>query len=485
MLREKLEVADVFRACGPAWRRTNAGHLSLGQLKAMSAIERCRTAALGGHVAACQDCGHIRVAYNSCRNRHCPKCQGAAARDWLEARQAELLPVAYYHVVFTVPAPIAEIAYQNKTVVYGILFKAASETLLTIAADPKHLGARIAVTAVLHTWGSAMTHHPHLHMIVPGGGISPDNKEWISCRPGFFLPVRVLSRLFRRLFLEKLAAAHQAGELHFFNELAHLAEPRAFAGHLTPLRRIDWVVYAKRPFAGPEAVLAYLSRYTHRVAIANSRLIAFDGTSVTFKWKDYRAKGQDRQKLMTLDADAFIRRFLLHVLPRGFHRIRHYGLLANGGRAENLARARELLDVEAPQDETEPATEADDPSSLAQPCPCCGGPMIVIETFEPECAPWEHPPRAAGKGRVLMTTIAARQANQAGRRRPRRRSAQSLLEPTDRMLGPAPATAKSPHIRPAKIAARRILATRQTARRPTATPLRPNPHRPNSPNHRA
>jgi predicted Zn-ribbon and HTH transcriptional regulator len=392
--RERLEVADIFRAHGPAWRQAQAGHLSLGQLKVMSAIERCRTAALGGHVAACQDCGHIHVAYNSCRNRHCPKCQGAAAKDWLAARQTELLPVATYHVVFTLPAPLADIAYQNKAVVYGILFKAAAQTLTTIAADPKHLGARIALTAVLHTWGSALTHHPHVHCIVPGGGLSPDGSQWIACRPGFFLPVRVLSRLFRRLFLDKLAAAHEVGQLRFFNGLAQLQDRDTFARYLAPLRKTDWVVYAKRPFAGPEAVLAYLSRYTHRVAIANSRLVAFNGKHVTFKWKDYRAKARDRQKLMTLEADEFIRRFLLHVLPQGFHRIRHYGLFANGARAENLARARKLLNVETPQDETEPITEADDPPSLALPCPCCGGAMIVIETFEPGCTPWRHPPRA-------------------------------------------------------------------------------------------
>ncbi len=396
MPRERLEVADIFRARGPAWRKANAGHLSLGQLKVMAAIEACRTAALGGHVAACQDCGHIQVAYNSCRNRHCPKCQGAAARDWLEARRAELLPVPYYHVVFTLPAEIAQIAYQNKAAVYGILFKAASQALLTIADDPKHLGARIGITAVLHTWSSAMTHHPHLHCIVPGGGISPDGKTWIACRPGFFLPVRVLSRLFRRLFLEKLRAAHQAGDLQFFNDLADLAEPKAFASLLAPLRKIEWVVYAKPPFAGPEAVLAYLSRYTHRVAIANSRLIAFDGKRVTFKWKDYRARGGDRHKIMTLEADEFIRRFLIHVLPKRFHRIRHTGLFANGGRAKNLALARQLLDVEIAPDRTDPEGDetGQDEQACTQPCPSCGGTMIVIETFQPGQTPSPHPPRA-------------------------------------------------------------------------------------------
>ncbi len=397
MLRPTLEVADIFRAHGPAWRRANAGHVSLGQLKVMSAIECCRTAALGGHVARCEDCAHTRIAYNSCRNRHCPKCQGAAAKDWLAARQAELLPVEYYHVVFTLPAPIGDIAYQNKAAVYGILFKAAAETLITIAADPKHLGAHIGLTAVLHTWGSALTHHPHVHFVVPGGGISLDGERWISCRTGFFLPVRVLSRLFRRLFLERLVAAHEAGRLRFFGKLRHLADSQAFDAYLSPLRKLEWVVYAKRPFAGPEAVLAYLSRYTHRVAIANRRLIALDDNGVTFTWKDYRAKGRARAKVMTLATDEFIRRFLIHVLPHGFHRIRHYGLSANGGRAENLARARQRLHVTQPQDERDPGADDDDQEAptFAQPCPSCGGRMIVIETFEPGHLPRAPPPSTA------------------------------------------------------------------------------------------
>jgi len=385
-----VEVADIFRAHGPAWRRAQAGHLSLDQLKVMSAIERCRTATLGGHVARCEKCDHIQIAYNSCRNRHCPKCQGAAAQAWLADREAELLPVPYYHVVFTLPAPIADIAYQNKAEIYAILFKATAETLLTIAADPKHLGARIGLTAVLHTWGSALTHHPHVHCIVPGGGLSPDGQRWVSCRPGFFLPVRVLSRLFRRLFLKQLAAAHEAGRLHFFGNNAPLAERHAFAACLAPLREIEWVVYAKRPFAGPEAVLAYLSRYTHRVAIANSRLIACDDNGVTFRWKDYRAKGPRRMKVMTLASDEFIRRFLIHVLPSGFHRIRHYGLFANGGRTENLARVRDLLAVPAPQHEPDDDdASADEPPLL--PCPCCGGRMIIIETFQRGSTPRARP----------------------------------------------------------------------------------------------
>src|ERR1700720_4027705 len=336
MGRPVLEVADIFRDHGPAWRKANAGHVSLGQLKEMAAIESCRAAAVGGPTARCEDCTHEVIAYNSCRKRHCPKCQGAAARGWLAEREAELLPTPYYHVVFTLPAAIGDIAYQNKAVIYDLMFKASAETMITIAADPKHLGARIGVTSVLHTWGSAMTHHPHVHMIVPGGGISLDGERWVACRPGFFLPVRVLSRLFRRLFLEKLIAAHKAGHLKFFGDHAALADAQAFVAYLVPLRRAEWVVYAKRPFGGPQAVLAYLSRYTHRVAIANSRLIALGDNGVTFRWKDYRAEGRERQKLMTLAAGEFIRRFLIQVLPHAFHRIRHYGLLASGTRADNI-----------------------------------------------------------------------------------------------------------------------------------------------------
>ena len=381
-----LEVADIFRAHGPQWRNSRAGHLSLGQLKVMSAIERCRSAALGGHVLQCQACDHTQIAYNSCRDRHCPKCQASAARRWLEARQVDLLPVDYYHLVFTLPAPIRDIAWYNKSVVYGILFKTAAETLCTIAADPKHLGARIGVTLVLHTWGSAMTHHPHVHGIVPGGGLSLDGERWVACRPGFFLPVRVLSKLFRRLFLEKLSDAHRAGELQFFGEYQALAETKSFSDWLKPLRQCKWVVYAKRPFAGPDAVLAYLSRYTHRVAIANSRLITLDEQGVTFKWKDYQAKERDRHKTMTLAPDEFIRRFLLHVLPSGFHRIRHYGLLANTTRKDNLVRARELLMVEkitvSADAEMNGADAADgSDESATYVCPDCGAPMLVIDIF--------------------------------------------------------------------------------------------------------
>ena len=384
MSRPALEVADIFRDHGAAWRRVNAGHVSLGQLKVMSAIERCRTAALGGHIARCEDCAHEVIAYNSCRNRHCPKCQGAAAKQWLAEREAELLPVPYYHLVFTLPAPIADIAYQNKAVIYDLLFKASAETLITIAADPKHLGARIGLTAVLHTWGSALTHHPHVHMIVPGGGLSPDGERWIACRLGFFLPVRVLSRLFRRLFLEMLIATHDSGRLQFFGDLAALAEPAALAAYLAPLRKAEWVVYSKRPFGGPEAVLAYLARYTHRVAIANSRLVACDAETVTFKWKDYRSKGRERYKTMTLAIPEFIRRFLIHVLPKGFHRIRHYGLFGNNNRADNIARIRSLLRAAGPQSE---AAGTGEPLRPSYPCPCCGGRMLVIETFGRGCTP--------------------------------------------------------------------------------------------------
>jgi len=391
--RPALEVADIFRDFGAAWRRANAGHVSLGQMKVMSAIERCRTAALGGHVARCEKCSHTHIAYNSCRNRHCPKCQGAAAKEWLAERAAELLPIPYFHLVYTLPAPIADIAYHNKAVIYDILFKASAETTVTIAADPKRLGARIGLTSVLHTWGSAMTHHPHIHMIVAGGGLSEDGSRWVSCRPSFFLPVRVLSRLFRRLFLEQLVAAHQAGRLQFFGQHAALADTAAFAAFLAPLRRAEWVVYSKKPFGGPEAVLAYLSRYTHRVAISNRRLIAVDEAGVTFKYKDYRIEGPKRYKTMTLATGEFIRRFLMHVLPKGFHRIRHYGLFANGSRAENIARARELLAMPTPQrqPETTAPSQPGQPCVLPRPCPSCGGRMIVIETFAPGCEPRHRP----------------------------------------------------------------------------------------------
>ena len=391
MPRSSLEVADIFRDHGAAWRGANAGHVSLAQLKVMSAVEQCRTAALGGHVARCEDCAHEHIAYNSCRNRHCPKCQAGAARAWLAARQAELLPVGYFHVVFTLPARIADIAYQNKRLVYDLLMRASAETTLTIADDPRHLGARIGITSVLHTWGSAMTHHPHVHMIVPGGGLSPDGERWIACRKTFFLPVRVLSRLFRRLFLDGLARLHRDGRLAFFGDHAGLADRATFDAFLAPLRNTEWVVYAKEPFAGPKAVLAYLARYTHRVAISNSRLIHIGADGITFRVKDYRVDGPGRYKTMTLEPHEFIRRFLMHVLPRGQHRIRHYGLFANGNRAANIARTRELLAAPTPAPDAEAAETADGPRILALPCPCCGGRLIIVDAFGPG-GPSHHRP---------------------------------------------------------------------------------------------
>ena len=393
MPRPALEVADIFRDHGAAWRAANAGHVSLDQLKVMTAIERCRTAALGGHVERCEKCAHTVIAYNSCRNRHCPKCQGAAAQQWLAEREAELLPLRYFHVVFTLPARIADIAYQNKAVIYDLLFKASSETMLTIAADPKHLGARIGILSVLHSWGSAMNHHPHVHMIVPGGGLSLDGQRWLSCRPLFLLSVEVLSALFRGLFLDKLRAAYQAGALQFFGKHTRLIDPRAFAAYLAPLWNTKWVVYCKRPFGGPKQVLRYLARYTHRVAISNRRLIACDENGVTFKWKDYRIEGPDRYKVMTLATHEFIRRFLMHVLPAGFHRIRYYGLLATGKRAENLARARELLMPPIiPVDATKAINpHPAEPEKPTHSCPCCGGRMIIIERFQRGATPHYRP----------------------------------------------------------------------------------------------
>jgi hypothetical protein len=382
--RGALEVADIFRIHGPAWREAQRGHLSVAQLKVMSAIEQCRSAALGGHVLRCDGCGADQVSYNSCRNRHCPKCQSTAAQRWLDARQADLLPVEYFHVVFTLPAPIADIAYTNKAMIYGLLFDVAAEVLQTIAADSKHLGARIGATLVLHTWGSALTHHPHVHGIVPGGGIGLDGKTWVACRPGFFLPVRVLSRLFRRRFLEELQRLHDSGWLRFFGEYTHLADVAAFKAWLAPLRKTEWVVYAKRPFAGPQAVLAYLSRYTHRVAISNSRLVAMDERGVSFRWKDYRAKGRTRHKTMTLAPEEFMRRFLLHVLPGGFHRIRHYGLLANGSRRAGLKLARELLHVaRVPSDTMDSAGPGGTPPDATPVFVCrhCGHAMLIVQTF--------------------------------------------------------------------------------------------------------
>jgi hypothetical protein len=391
-VRPALEVADIVRHHGLAYRAAHADDLGRSQHRVLAAIQACRTATLGGHVEQCTDCGLVRVAYNSCRNRHCPKCQGLARAQWLADRQAELLPVPYFHVVFTLPAPIAEIAFQNKAVVYDLLFKVAGDTLRTIAADPKHLGAEIGVVAVLHTWGQTLCHHPHVHCIVPGGGIAPDGARWVPCRPGFFLPVRVLGRLYRRLFLERLEAAFTDGTLRFFGSLARLGDPAVFAARLRSWRRLPWVVYAKRPFGGPEQVLAYLGRYTHRVAIANSRLVSLDHGRVSFRWKDYRH--HHKPKIMTLDAEEFIRRFLLHVLPDGFRRIRHSGFLANGQRTAKLARVRALLAMPPPPRIPPPADYRDRYARLTgrslDTCPDCGG--RLVETGRLARAPGEPTP---------------------------------------------------------------------------------------------
>ncbi|MGG6898230.1 IS91 family transposase [Rhizobium sp. BR 315] len=375
-----LEVADIFRRHGEAYRQSHDTHLGRLERRVMSAVEMCRTARLGGHVQQCQDCEALRIAYNSCRNRHCPKCQGQASRDWLAARQADLLPVGYFHVVFTMPPAIAEIAFQNKQKVYAILFRAVAETLRRLAADPRHLGAELGFIAVLHSWGQNLHYHPHIHCIVPGGGLSFDQTRWVACRRNFFLPVRVLSRLFRRLFLQYLKQAHDEGELQFFGSIANLAHPAAFTCMIKAARRVDWIVYAKPPFAGPQQVLAYLGRYTHRIAISNSRLVRMDGGHVTFRWRDYR-RGS-RQKLMTIDAHEFIRRFLLHTVPDGFHRIRHYGLLANGHRQQKLEACRNLLKVPQPEEPVEDLDTVEAPP-FAHRCPCCGGRMNILGTWKP------------------------------------------------------------------------------------------------------
>jgi hypothetical protein len=389
MDRPNIEVADVFRRYGAAYRNEHDGSLSKAQRRVMSAIEVCRTAALGGHVEECdnEDCRHQRISYNSCRNRHCTKCQSLARAEWIEDREAEVLDCEYFHVVFTVPEEIAAIAYQNKEVVYGILFRAAAETLRTIAADPKHLGAEIGFFGVLHTWGQNLLHHPHLHFVVAGGGIAPEGDRWISCRPGFFMPVRVLSRLFRRLFLEALQKAFDSGKLQFFSSLEALLDRKAFMRYLAPVRKAEWVVYAKPPFAGPQQVLDYVGRYTHRVAISNNRLLDIENGEVRFRWKDYRDK--NRQKTMMLTADEFIRRFLLHVLPDGFQRIRYYGFLGNRYRKQKLARCRQLLGMpenEAPESDLSSdyrdCYEQLTGSSLWE-CPVCHqGRMHVIGVLE-------------------------------------------------------------------------------------------------------
>ena len=380
-VRPAFELADVFRRHGETYQQANAGHLGRVERRVIGAITACRTAALGGHVERCDDCGFTRVAYNSCRNRHCAKCQGAARAEWLAARQAELLPVPYFHVVFTLPPAAAEIAFHNKQTVYGLLMRTAAQALTVLAA--KRLGAKIGLIAVLHTWGQTLTHHPHVHCLVPGGGVALDGKRWVACKPNFLLSVHALSKTFRRLFLDGLEAAFQRGELGFFGDLASLSEDHAFAERLRALRHSPFVVYAKPPFGGPERVLAYLARYTHRTAIANSRLIAVDHDEVAFSYKDYRRGG--RSRVMRLAPHEFIRRFLLHVLPDGFHRIRHYGFLAKGDRGEKLVRVRELLQVQQavePGDEPQAPTncepEADASHQPFDACPDCGGLMRRI-----------------------------------------------------------------------------------------------------------
>ena len=385
MCPPRWEVADVFRRYGETYRQQHGASMSSQQRRVMTAIEVCRTAALGGHMERCDQCGHERNAYNSCRDRHCPKCQCLARAQWLEDRQSELLDCPYFHVVFTVPAQIAALAYQNKEVVYGILCQATAATLKTIAADPKHLGAEIGFFAVLHTWGQNLQHHPHLHCVVPGGGLSPDGQRWVSCRSDFFLPVKVLSRLFRRLFLDSLRQAFDSGKLHFFAALESLCQPDAFAQLLGRMKSCPWVVYAKRPFAGPQQVLDYVGRYTHRVAISNHRLVDIENGEVSFQWKDYSQGG--RLGTMTLQAEEFIRRFLLHVLPDRFQHIRYYGLLGNRYRKQNLEHCRRLLGMPARQEPTDPLPPDKDyrdryeeltGRSLYQ-CPVCGqGRMLVV-----------------------------------------------------------------------------------------------------------
>ena len=382
-----LEVADIFRRHGAAYRQAHAHHLGRTERRVMAAVEACRTPALGGHAEQCADCGFVRYAYNSCRDRHCPKCQGLARAEWLEARQAELLPAPYFHVVFTVPAPIANITFHNKAIVYGILFHAAAQALRDIARDPRYLGAEIGAVAVLHSWGQALHFHPHLHCIIPGGGISLDQTRWIACRPGFFLPVRVLSRRFRDLFVQRLRAAYAGGRLRLPGVLAALADPAAFAARADELGRSEWVVFAKPPFAEPEQVLGYLARYTHRVAIANSRLLGLEDGQVSFTWKDYREGG--KTKTMTLSADEFIRRFLQHTVPDGFHRIRHFGFLANRHRAEKLALCRALLAAPTPEPPSARRWQdrlRDLTGEEVELCPCCGGRMQTINIISPQPA---------------------------------------------------------------------------------------------------
>ena len=402
MSRPDLEVADIFRECGAQYRKIHGTSMSREQHRAMRAIEICRTAPLGGHVDQCDQCGEQRISYNSCRNRHCPKCQSLARAKWLEARMAELLPTPYFHVVFTLPREIASVAFQNMKLVYTILFRAVSQTLIEIAADPKHLGAEIGFLAVLHTWTQTLMHHPHLHCVIPGGGLSPDHTGWVSGRPKFFLPVAVLSSMFRGKFLSYLKQAFEQGKLNFFGDLKPLADPQAFGHFLRRNREIEWVVYAKRPFGGPAQVLDYLGRYTHRIAISNNRLLAFKDGKVTFQWKD--RKNGDRKRTMTLEAHEFIRRFLIHVLPHRFAKLRYFGFLANRFRSNRRSLCRQLLN--APPPETDPqvldwkSRHQDLTGESLDICPACGqGRMLLVETWVPL---WQQ--RANRKRRLRSQT---------------------------------------------------------------------------------
>ena len=374
MNRPTLEVADIIRQHGKDFIESNRSRLTWQQLKVLRAIEHCRTAALGGHLDRCSRCGHRAISYNSCRNRHCPKCLTNARDRWLADRQKELLNVGYFHVVFTLPHELSWLALHNQKVVYQLLFQASAETLLEIAADPKHLGAQIGFLSVLHTWGQNLQHHPHVHCVIPAGGLSADGFRWVHPRYAFFLPVKVLSRVFRGKFVAALKRAFRAGKFVFPGHLQVLASKKAFAAFLRTLFRKDWVVYAKPPFGGPEHVLHYLARYTHRVAISNHRLLRLADGQVTFRWKDY-AHGSKKRK-MTLSAHEFLRRFVLHVLPKGFVRIRFYGFLANRRRSKLLAQCQRLL---AAQPEPRPSPPQAQPAVSMWLCPLCGGTMVVVE----------------------------------------------------------------------------------------------------------
>jgi hypothetical protein len=391
MSRPPLEVADLVRAAGDAFIERNRRWIRWKHVKVLLAIARCRTTALGGHLDECTRCGHRAISYNSCRNRHCPKCQAGARERWIAARQKELLPTRYLHVVFTLPGHLAPLVLQNKKVIYDLLFRTSAETLLQVARDPRHLGAEIGFFSVLHTWSQKLTAHPHVHCVVPAGGLSPDHTRWMRSRDNYFLPKEVLGELFRGKFVNALKQAFQNGQLQFHGDLKLLAQPKIFAAWLRPLHRQDWVVYLKRPFGGPEYVLRYLGRYTHRVAISNRRLVSFADGQVTFRWRD--SADHNKQKLLTLPVDEFLRRFLLHILPQGFVRIRHFGFLANRKRATTVPLCHQLLGSTSP-----PTTQPEHstaPCSDTWLCPNCGGPMVVVERFNAVEIQFRSPPKVA------------------------------------------------------------------------------------------